>query len=90
MQRQRSLVNDVFKLVGEDAQRLEQLAYKLILDDWPSQYFGAADTDVLDWKQEMDVEMARLRQELHTRAKALAAHIEAQKPTCVCSNGMRE
>lgn len=79
MQRQRSLVNDVFKLVGEDAQRLEQLAYKLILDDWPSQYFGAADTDVLDWKQEMDVEMARLRQELHTRAKALAAHIEAQK-----------
>lgn len=79
MQRQRKLVNDVFKQVGEDAKRLAQLADELILDDWPSQYFDAADTDVLAWKQEMDTEMAHLRQELHARAQALAAHIETQK-----------
>lgn len=79
MQRQRKLVNDVFKQVGEDAQHLVQLADELILDDWPGQYFDAADTDVLAWKQEMDTEMARLRQELHASAEALAAHIDAQK-----------
>lgn len=78
-QRQRKLLNDVFKQVGEYAQRLAQLADELILDDWPGQYFDAADTDVLAWKQEIDAEMARLRQELHARAEALAAHINAQK-----------
>lgn len=79
MQRQRQLINDVFKQINEDSTLLSQLANELVLDDWPSQYFDTADTDVLAWKQEMDAEMARLRQELHTRAKALAAHIKVQK-----------
>ncbi len=79
MQRQRKLVNNVFKQVGEYAQRLEKLADELTLDDWSSQYFEVPDTDVLTWKQEMDAKMAHLRQELCAHSKALVVHIEAQK-----------
>lgn len=78
-QRQEKEIRHVFDQLRGTSKLLADAAEQMVLDDWPTQHFTEHDSDILAWRQEVDAEVNRLRQELQARAQALNGYIGAQK-----------
>jgi len=71
-QRQQRAVDETLAQLGEGVGVLREAAERLLLDDWPPQYFDAPeDADLLGWRADADRAMAQARQRLEQAAAEL-------------------
>lgn len=71
-QRQQRAVDETLAQLGEGVGVLREAAERLLLDDWPLQYFDAPeDADLLGWRADVDRAMAQARQRLEQAAAEL-------------------
>lgn len=71
-QRQQHAVDETFAQLGEGVGVLREAAERLLLDDWPPQYFDAPeDADLLGWRADANQAMALARQRLEQAAAEL-------------------
>jgi len=71
-QRQQRAVDETLEQLREGVSVLREAAERLLLDDWPPQYFDAPeDADLLGWRADADRAMAQARQRLEQAAAEL-------------------
>jgi hypothetical protein len=71
-QRQQRAVDETLAQLGEGVGVLREAAERLLLDDWPPQYFDAPeDADLLGWRADANQAMALARQRLEQAAAEL-------------------
>jgi len=71
-QRQQRAVDETIEQMRKGDTVLRDAAERLLLDDWPPQYFEAQeDADLLAWRADADQAMAQARQRLEQAAAAL-------------------
>lgn len=78
-QRQARVVKTLLEELEGYAAQIEQLSGQLLLDDWPEQYFGKANADLLAWRGDAERKMAEVRRALSEQVKNLRAHIESSR-----------
>ncbi len=77
-QRQNRALSSLFEQLRADATRLAELPETIVLNDWPAQYFGDADADVLAWRAELAQKVDGIQASIREQAKQFAALIETE------------
>jgi len=76
-QRQHHVVEETLAQLREGVKALSEVAERLLLDDWPPQFFDPQeDADVLGWRAHADRAMVKARQQLEQAAAALKEEID--------------
>jgi ABC-type lipoprotein export system ATPase subunit len=76
-QRQHHMIEETLAQLREGVKALSEVAERLLLDDWPPQFFDPQeDADLLGWRAHADRAMVKARQQLEQAAAALKEEID--------------
>lgn len=77
-QRQSRAITALFDQLRGEAAQLTALPEKIVLDDWPAQYFGDEDAELLAWRAELEQKVESVRDRIREQARQFDALISTE------------